>query len=49
MLNVVHELKLNTHCHTWSEALCPLELIHMECSYILNALHRLKLYAHCYT
>ena len=33
MLNVIHELKLYAHCHTWSEALCPLlymELIHME-------------------
>ena len=52
MLNVIHELKLYAHCHTCSEALCPLlymELIHMEYSYMLNALHRVKLCAHCYT
>ena len=33
MLNVIHELMLNAHCYTWSEALCPLlymELMHME-------------------
>ena len=33
MLIPIQELMLYAHCHTWSEALCPLlymELIHME-------------------
>ena len=33
MLIAIHGVKLHAHCHTWSEALCPLlhmELIHME-------------------
>ena len=52
MLNIIHEFKLYAHCHTWSEALCPLlhmELIHMGCSYMLNAIHGVKHFAQCYT
>ena len=46
MLIVIHGVKLNAHCNTWSEAICS--ILYMNLSFMLIAIYGVKLYAHCY-